>query len=80
MTQQQDFKRRAQRTAFLTLALLAALVFGIIVLANGDWLPGATIVVATLIGLGRQIPVIRKLCNDAGAPSPPTREPTGHPQ
>ena len=49
-------------------------------LANGDWMPGGIIVVATLIGLAGQIPVIRKLCNDPAAPSPPTRTPTGHPQ
>ena len=80
MTQKQEFRRQAQRTALLTVALLAALVFGIIVLANGDWMPGATIVVATLIGLGGQIPVIRKLCNGPAAPSAPARKPTGHPQ
>jgi hypothetical protein len=80
MTEYQNFKRQALRTGFLTVGLFAALVFGIIVLAGGDWLPGATIVVASLIALGAQVPVIRKLCNDPAAASPRTRKPTGHPQ
>jgi hypothetical protein len=32
------------------------------VLAGGDWIPGAIIVAAALVGLARQIPLIRKLC------------------
>ena len=70
-------KRQVRRTAFLTVGLFAALIFGIVVLANGDWMPGVTIVVASLIALGVQIPVIRKLCS---TPSPTTGEATGHPQ
>jgi hypothetical protein len=31
------------------------------VLASGDWMPGALIVAAGLIGLAREIPVINKL-------------------
>ena len=42
-------------TAFLAVALVAALVFGIIVLAGGDWLPGTVIVVASLTGLVRTL-------------------------
>ena len=56
--------------------LLAALLFGIIVLAGGDWIPGMLIVAASLIGLGRQIPVINKLCRQV-PPSPPHGKPTG---
>lgn len=56
MNEMQAFTRQARRTAFLTVALFAALIFGIVVLANGDWMPGATIVVASLIALGVQIP------------------------
>jgi hypothetical protein len=53
------FDRQVRRTAFMTVALLAALVFGIVVLVGGDWIPGGIIVAATLIGLAKQIPVIR---------------------
>ena len=67
MTQKQEFKRQARRTALLTVGLFAALIFGIIVLASGDWMPGVTIVVASLIALGVQIPVIRRLCSDPAA-------------
>ena len=66
MTAKDEFNRQVRRTALLTVALLAALIFGIIVLAGGDWIPGTLIVAASLIGLARQIPVINKLCT-AGA-------------
>jgi hypothetical protein len=79
MTEQQDFKRLAIQTGLLSVGLLAALVFGIIVLASGDWLPGVIIVVATLIALGAQIPTIRRLCSQPPpASSPPTGKPAGH--
>jgi hypothetical protein len=71
-----DFNRQVRRTAFMTVALLAALVFGIVVLVGGDWIPGGIIVAATLIGLAKQIPVIRKLCSEGVAPSPPRSKPT----
>jgi hypothetical protein len=70
------FNREVRRTAFTTVALLAALVFGVIVLATGDWIPGGLIVAAALVGLGGQIPVIRKLCSAGDAPSPPRSKPT----
>ena len=76
MTAKEDFNRRVWRTALLTMGLLAALIFGAIVLAGGDWIPGTLIVAASLIGLARQIPVINKLCRQA-PPSPPHRKPTG---
>ena len=72
MTAKEDFNRVVWRTALLTVALLAALIFGIIVLAGGDWIPGAIIVVASLIGLGRLIPVIAALCR---GPAPSIRSP-----
>ena len=72
MTAKEDFNRRVWRTALLTVALLAALIFGAIVLAGGDWIPGAIIVVASLIGLARQIPIIARLCSGA-APGPRSR-------
>ena len=76
MTAKEDFNRRAWRTALLTVGLLAALIFGVIVLAGGDWIPGVIIVVATLIGLATQIPTIATLCRGA-APSPPHGKPIG---
>jgi hypothetical protein len=75
VTAKEDFNRRVWRTAVLTVGLLAALIFGIIVLAGSDWIPGAIIVAASLIGLARQIPIIAKLRGGA-APSPPHGKPT----
>jgi hypothetical protein len=76
VTAKEDFNRRVWRTALLTVGLLAALIFGAIVLAGGDWIPGAIIVVASLIGLATQVPIIARLCRGA-APSPPYGKPTG---
>jgi hypothetical protein len=58
-----NLNRQVRLTAFLTLALLAAFVFGIVVLAGGDWIPGGITVVAAAIGLVKQIAVIRRLCS-----------------
>jgi hypothetical protein len=81
VTAKDEFNRQVRQTALLTVALLAALIFGIIVLAGGDWIPGTLIVAASLIGLARQIPIIDKLCNQAPPspppPSPPHGKPTG---
>jgi hypothetical protein len=71
-----DFNRQVRRTALITVALLAALAFGIIVLASGDWLPGGITVAAALVGLARQIPVIRKLCTEGPVPSQPRSKPS----
>jgi hypothetical protein len=76
VTTKEDFNRQVWRTALLTVGLLAALIFGAIVLAGGDWIPGAIIVVASLIGLATQIQIIARLCSGA-APSPPHGKPTG---
>ena len=51
----EEFNRQVRRTAFLTGGLAAALVFGIIVLITGDWIPRTIIVAATLIGLANQV-------------------------
>jgi predicted tellurium resistance membrane protein TerC len=75
MLDKDEFNRQVRRTAFLTVGLAAALVFGIITLVSGDWLPGAVIVVATLVGLVRQVPVIRRLCSEGPSPSPPGQKP-----
>jgi hypothetical protein len=71
----EEFNRLARRTAFLTVGLAAALVFGIIVLVSGDWIPGTIIVGATLIGLAKQVPVIRTLCSEERSPSVPRHKP-----
>ena len=76
MTAKDEFNRQVRQTALLAVALPAALIFGIIVLAGEDWIPGTLIVAASLIGLARQIPVINKLCRQA-PPSPPRGTPTG---
>ena len=76
MNAKDEFNRQVRLTALLSVALLAALVFGIFVLAGGDWVPGTIIVAASVIGLARQIPVINKLCRQA-PPSPPHGKPTG---
>jgi len=57
-------------TAFLTVGLAAALAFGILVLAGGDWLPGTIIVAASLVGLAGQAPAIRALWRRHRPPSP----------
>jgi len=62
VTAKDEFNRQVRQTALLTVALLAALIFGIIVLAGGDWIPGTLIVAASLIGLASQSRVINKLC------------------
>ena len=76
MTAKDEFNRQVRLTALLTVGLLAALVFGIIVLAGGDWIPGTLIVVASVIALARQIPVINRLWRQP-PPSSPHGEPTG---
>ena len=76
MTAKDGFNRQVRLTALLSVGLLAALIFGVIVLAGGDWIPGTLIVAASLIGLARQIPVINKLCRQS-PPSPPHGKPTG---
>lgn len=75
MVNREDFNHQVRRTAILTVALAAGLVFGIILLASGDWIPGGIIVAATLVGLGTEIPVIRKLCSTDWPASPPKSKP-----
>jgi hypothetical protein len=75
VTAKEDFNRQVRQTALLAAALLAALGFGILVLAGADWIPGTLIVAASVIGLARLIPTINRLCRSA-PPSPPQRRPT----
>jgi hypothetical protein len=75
MPTRNQFNKQVWRAAILTVALGACLVFGIIVLASGDWLPGGIILAASTVGLVRQIPVIRRLCSTGYPTSPPTHKP-----
>jgi hypothetical protein len=75
VTAKDEFNQQVRQTALLTVALLSALIFGIIVLAGADWIPGSLIVAASVIGLARLIPTINRLCRQA-PPSPPHGEPT----
>ena len=77
MVDKEDFDRRVRRTAFLTVGFVAGLVFAVVLLANGDWLPGAVILVATLVGLAAQLPIIRRICSKGPPPSPTTGKPAG---
>lgn len=70
-----EFSHQVRRTAVMTLALVAGLVFGIVLLATSDWIPGAIIVAVTVVGLARQVPVIRELCSTDWPPSPPKSKP-----
>ena len=70
MAVKNEFARQVWLATLLTLALTAALVFGIIVLARGDWIPGTITVVASLVGLGREIPVINRLCRQPPPQAP----------
>lgn len=70
MTKHHDFNHQVWQTAIITVALGACFVFGIVVLASADWLPGGIIVAASSVGLARQVPVIRKLCRPGYAASP----------
>jgi hypothetical protein len=62
VTDKQEFNHQVRRAAITTVALGFALLFGIIVLAGGDWIPGGITVVAALVALAREIPRIRRLC------------------
>ena len=75
MSAKEEFSHQVRRTAFLTVGLAAALVFGLIVLIAGDWIPGTIIVVAALIGLCKQVPVICRLCREESSASPPRHRP-----
>jgi hypothetical protein len=75
MSEKEKWNRQVRLTASVTVALAAELVFGIVVLASGDWVPGTVIVVASLTGLVREVPVVRRLCSTP-APGPQRSTPT----
>ena len=77
MATREEFNHQVRRTAIMTLGLVACLVFGIVVLASGDWIPGGVIVVATVVGLGTEVPAIQRLCSTERPPSPPKGKPAG---
>jgi len=59
------FERRRRHSrmthpASATVALACALFFGALLLLGGDWVPGAIIVVAAVVGLTVQLHVIRR--------------------
>jgi hypothetical protein len=56
---------------FLLVSFVGAGIFGIILLADGDWLPGGIIVAASITGLAVRIPVIRRLSRGGSTPSAP---------
>ena len=76
MTAKEDFSRRVWRTALLAVGLLRLAHLRGHRAGRRNWVPGAIIVVASLIGLARQIPIIARLCSEA-APSSRHRTPTG---
>ena len=71
MANDHDFTHQVWQTAIITVALGACLIFGIIVLSGGDWLPGGIIVAASAVGLAREVPIIRRLCSTGHVASPP---------
>jgi hypothetical protein len=74
MANQHPFNHQVWRAGVITVALGACLIFGTVVLTSGDWLPGGIIVIASTVGLAREIPVIRKLCSSGYSASPPEHE------
>ena len=60
MTARDNSAQGTWTTVLLTVALLAAFIFGVIVLAGGDLIPGTIIVVASVVGLGRELGAINR--------------------
>jgi len=71
MADKESLSHHARQTALITAAVMFGLVFGIILLADGDWIPGGIIALAGVVGLSVQIPVIAKLCRGDTASSAP---------
>ena len=71
-----EHKRLDLRTVFATVGFAAGVVFGAILLVvDHDWIAGSIIVVAALVGLAAQVPVIRRLRNEGRSPAPPRHKP-----
>jgi len=75
MSTREEFNHQVRRAAVITLALAACLIFGIVVLASSDWIPGGIIVAASVVALAREIPVIRRLCSTDLTAAPPKAKP-----
>jgi type IV secretory pathway protease TraF len=73
MSEKELFKRLVLSSA-ITVALVAALIFGILVCAGDDWLPGIIIVLASSVGLGWRIGALRKPVSGP-RPGPPHASP-----
>jgi len=71
MADKQVFNHQVRQTALITVALVFALVFGISLLASGDWIPGAIIALVTVAGLSLQTRVIVRLCREGATSSAP---------
>ncbi len=76
MSEKELFKRLVVSSA-ITVSLVSALIFGILVCASDDWVPGLIIVLASSIGIGWRIAVIR---NPRNGPrfGPPDATPPSH--
>lgn len=68
MGDHQAYNQQIWRAAVFSVALGACLIFGIVVLAGGDGLPGGIIVAASIIGLAREALAIRQLCSNRARP------------
>lgn len=65
--------RKARVAAF---AYAASAVFGVILIATGDWVPGTVIVLAAVAGFAALIAVLRRIRTPKRRPSARSR-PTG---
>lgn len=62
-----SLKRRAASATAWMVAFVASLTFGVILLIDTDWIPGAIIISASLVGLAVTVPAIGRLCREAPA-------------
>lgn len=70
-----SIRRRATSAAVWSVAFVAFMVFGVILLIGADWIPGAIITAAGLVCLAVTVSVIGKLCREGPAASPPWSKP-----
>ncbi len=77
MSEQESPHRDAHSTRLIAFAgaFVAAMGFGIILLAGGDWIPGGIIVAAALVGFAVQIPGLLQLYRERSGPHRPTGRP-----
>jgi hypothetical protein len=70
-------RRRIIRAVAGTVAYLAFVVFGILLILDGDWVPGSLILGAGLVGWAVLVPIIGGLCREGPAPSNPSSKTIG---